>query len=213
MIIADELKSFSYYRNKLPMYLQQAEGFDEHFRIWYDLLVGENSEPNPYGVVGFGDTIFALLNIFDIDYLVKFPDAENKTLDLIGKLFGVSRSFDVQYTKLGVQYREHLDLNNEEFLILIKTQIINNYCNGTQKQISNYYREANLPIYAITHTPGSAEVDLYLSRVLSDNIMAMYWAGMLTIKSVGISYNYYLYLAEEVLFWDADLGWDDANWW
>ena len=58
-VLVEKLKSFEYYKNKLPMYLQSSDGFISHFEIWYDLLIGQNNN----GVVNVCDTILNLLNI------------------------------------------------------------------------------------------------------------------------------------------------------
>lgn len=39
-ILPEILHSFEYYKNKLPLWLQQTYGFVEHFRIWHNLLTG-----------------------------------------------------------------------------------------------------------------------------------------------------------------------------
>lgn len=39
-LLPEELHSFEYYKNKLPLWLQQTYGFLEHFRIWHNLLTG-----------------------------------------------------------------------------------------------------------------------------------------------------------------------------
>ena len=60
-IIPQKLQDFEYYKSKIPLYLQNSEGFQEHFRIWYDLLVD--------GVVKNADILLNMLLIFDKDYL------------------------------------------------------------------------------------------------------------------------------------------------
>lgn len=39
-ILPETLHSFEYYKNKLPLWLQQTYGFLEHFKIWHNLLTG-----------------------------------------------------------------------------------------------------------------------------------------------------------------------------
>ena len=75
-VLTEKLKSFDYYKNKLPMYLRSSDGFVSHFEIWYDLLAGQNKN----GVVNVCDTILNLLNIFDAylqvvmrQFLFEFP--------------------------------------------------------------------------------------------------------------------------------------------
>ena len=63
-ILPDKFKSFEYYVNKLPLYLRNSYGFIEHYRIWYDLMIGENEN----GLINVSDTILYLMDIFDDDY-------------------------------------------------------------------------------------------------------------------------------------------------
>ena len=37
-LIPQQLMTFEYYANKLPLYLRNSKSFMEHFRIWYDVL-------------------------------------------------------------------------------------------------------------------------------------------------------------------------------
>ena len=60
----EKLKNFDYYLKKIPLYLQSDENFVSHFRIWYDFLVGKENETNN-GLIGSGDTLLDLFNIYD----------------------------------------------------------------------------------------------------------------------------------------------------
>lgn len=68
-ILNDKLKSFGYYKNKLPLYLRNSNGFIEHFKIWYDLLTNDDM-----GVIEYADTLLYALNIFDDKYLEFIAD-------------------------------------------------------------------------------------------------------------------------------------------
>ena len=141
-ILPKKLRTFNYYYNKLPLFLRNSYGFVEHFKIWYDLTYNNDNK----GIVNIGDLLLYLLNIFDKDYLETINNMEDSDngnasdiLDKIGLLFGVSRKFSVNYLEGAQTVHEELSLNNEEFLILIKCQIIKNYCNGSEIQIQDYY--------------------------------------------------------------------------
>ena len=233
-ILPEQLKDFDYYLHKLPMYLQQSEGFSSHFRIWYDLLVGNQ---NNNGVVGTADTLFSLLNIFDVyinesfevvddylTYLNSLPDNEEGTqsdiLDKLAELFGVTRVFQITYTQNNQTHTEVLHLNNKELLLLIRTQIIRNYCDGTYEQIRQYYNSVGLQILMYS-TASAATLDLYLVSIsgtenaYSANIQKLFLAGLLTIASLGISYNYAIQDTSLALYWSEEasgvLGWTSPD--
>ena len=223
-VLNDTLKDFDYYYRKLPKYLRESEGFISHFQIWYDILVGKNDAVNNSGIVGTADTLFALLNIFDqkidddgnitnhyLDYLNSLPDSENGTksdiLDKLGLLFGVTRNFSITYTHLYDTYTKELTLNNNDFLILIKAQIIKNYCNGSREQMTEYYYSIGLTVILMTSfIPATAFI--YLAKysetsnyAVSDDVEAMFLAGMLTIRNIGINYYHNLLDMQTLLIW------------
>ena len=208
-ILNETLRSFDYYKNKLPIYLQNSYGFLEHFRIWYDLLVSDNNK----GVVGNADIFLNLLQIFDENYLQylkdnieDYDDNESDILDKIGAIFGVTRHFEVTYADAS---KEQLNLNNREFLILIRGQIIKNYCDGSMEQMDYYYKTLGLDMFVQTSgTPATAY--LYLATTpgyeYSDNMNKMFLGGMLKIQSAGIRYiETFIDLARLLI-------WDSTNW-
>lgn len=225
-ITPETLQSFEYYESKIPLYLKNSYGFMEHFRIWYEVL--------KYDVVDNADLFLNLLMIFDPDYLnylesIDETMAKDTTvcdiLDKIGSISGVRRFFTVTYEQGGEEVTENLILNNEEFLILIKAQIIKNYCEGTREQMEEYYKSVGLELYVQSSLVGDATADLYLIITsgqtvynYSDNIKKMFLAGMFTIQSVGIKYDEALIDADRLLFWSeeeseevVENGWGDAE--
>mgnify|MGYP003288801105 CR=1 FL=1 len=58
-ILPEQIREFEYYKNKLPLFLQNSYGFIEHFRIWYDLLTSDEHT----GLADNCDIILYLLNI------------------------------------------------------------------------------------------------------------------------------------------------------
>lgn len=257
-ILPVELQSFSYYKNKLPLFLQNSHGFIEHFQIWYDFLTTQ---------VECSDSLLYLLDIFDENYLeyirdlpgseahnpqgifetlnnTEFPtdniDVESSQyteyifrrlnefefgdssslpsfsedygdkcdiLDKLGLIFGVRRNFSCTYIDEDDQIiTEEISLNNQEFLILIKAQIIKNYCVGSYSQIKEYYDWAGLQIYMM-NGPGQATLSLYLISSdeydYSDNVKKMFLSGLLRIESVGIQYFSKIVTFGDQLKWDG----------
>lgn len=219
-IIPEKLKSFDYYLNKIPQYLRSSVSFQEHFRIWYDLLVK--------GVTNNADILLNLLLIFDPKYLEYLQSIDEEMspdstycdiLDKLGNIFGVTRHFKVTYKQQGVDITEQLTLDNTDFLILIKAQIIRNYCEGTRKQISDYYLSVGLKMYIQSDDNSPATANMYLATGVqgsnysySENVRKMFLAGMLRIESVGIKYVEAFVDMSALLFWDT-INEDNSNGW
>lgn len=238
-ILNDTLKSFDYYKNKLPLYLQNSYGFAEHFRIWFDVLMGEQ------GVVQFADTLLYGLNIFDEDYLDFVEEysadgasityegqpvtsvtyegeslssgygTENDLLDKIGSIFGLSRHFSVD---VGEEHYE-LSLNNEDFLTFIKARIIQNHYKGSYEEMKAYYEIAGLNVMIITVPDENASAKIYLVETdeisYSTDIKTLFNAGELLLPSMGIKYSYGMITLDQSLVFDGvgynDV-WDTGEW-
>ena len=228
-VLPDQLSNFNYYVKKLPLYLQRSNGFQEHFRIWYDLLVGDSLTT---GVKGVCDSVLQLLNIFDSDYLKYIASFEESgttivdgeytnygdksdILDKLGALFGIKRSFTITYVDAGTtHYNEFINLNNEDFLVYIKFQIIKNNCEGTREQIAGFYKQAGLEVYIINQTiSGSVNIYLVESANLSNNLRKLFLANQLVLQGMGIGYSNSGIDFSEVLYWDEETnGWDEGKW-
>lgn len=232
-ILPEKLKSFDYYVNKLPLFLQNSYGFIEHYRIWYNLLISENEYE---GISNVSDIILYLLDIFDKDYLTTLRDMPlsgstsdddygyaSDVLDKIGQLFGVTRNFTCTYTDQSQEISEALSLNNNDFLVLIKCQIIKNYCEATFEQLKQYYESAGLYTMIRTtkengeYVPASSQIYLFSNQDIaySENIRKMFLAGMLRIESMGINYSEFYSTLSGLLTWDSIIGneiWDEGAW-
>ena len=226
--VPDKIKSYEWYYNKLPLYLKNSYGFSEHFKIWYELLISGDKN----GIVNVGDTLLYLFNIFDENFLqtiANLPDSGategnygtvSDFLDKLGHLFGVIRNFSVTYKNDNNEdVTEDLSLNNEDFLLLIKAQIIKNYCEGTYEQIKGYYNSAGLDVFLIT-TEDGASAHLYLaatpdSTKYSLNVEKMFKSGLMRIESMGITYTEGVRALDWFLTWDSTKAkeyWDAGVW-
>ena len=229
-ILNDKLRSFDYYKSKLPMYLQSSYGFVEHFRIWYEMLVKDESQldenvTEAQSVVKTIDMLFEVLNIFDLHCaeqhasafernqhyleLVNRLEPQNPSpsdmLDKIGSIFGLKRQLSVTVNSIAYQ----LSLTNEEFLMLIRCSIIKNYFDGSYKQLSDYYAGIGLPVFLITVPSSQASCILQLVSItgseseFSDNVKKMFASGLLTVESAGISYSYSIITATDLAVFDS----------
>lgn len=218
--IPEPLQSFNYYLYKLPLYLQSAPNFVEHFRIWYDILAGSD------GLDKNSIVLVNLLNIFDKDYLAYIsnlptdsnnPEYSSDILDKLATLFGVSRNLRITYTdELGLHENEMLTLTNKELLVLIKARIVQNNYDGTKLQANEYYKSVGLNMYMITDDMVPATANLYLIEtdnaeyVYTENIRKLFLADLLTIKAMGITYRKAT-LSMTVGIWDST-NWDEGDW-
>lgn len=225
-ILPNELLSFDYYKNKLPLYLQNSHGFETHLKIWYELLAGNDNEYS--GIVPTADGILALLNIFDPNYesvLEAMSTDDNTTsdmLDKLGNLFGIKRTLTVTYSVDDETFTEQLSLDDHDFSIFVKSQIITNYCEGTYEQLNEYYKSVGLQMYILTDVELATSI-LYLITIpssiyeYSENLIKLFLAGMLRVESMGIEYKQALLVFNEILIFDKEvtseyLGWDSGAW-
>lgn len=231
-VLNDTLKSFDYYKSKLPLYLQNSYGFVEHFKIWHELMMSQ---------VEVSDTIHELLNVFDSNYLAKIaalPDADipeqiieptdiygrsSDILDKLGSLFGITRKFSVSYYDENMQHVvANLNLNNFEFLTLLKIQIVRSHFDGSYDNLRQFYAEAGLQTFVVSDVEHPANsCFLYLALTVdseneySDNIKHMFRSGLLLIPSMGIQYIPAYVDLTHILLWDVNepnVFWDEGRW-
>lgn len=234
-VLVEKLKSFDYYKNKLPMYLQASDGFISHFEIWYDLLVGQNKN----GVVNVCDTILNLLNIFDADFLNELITIEgtevseehpygvkSDILDKLALFFGFSRKFSCKYTENQQEFTKELDLDNEELLLLIKCQVLKANYDGTYEQYKSFYKDIGLELLVLTKDEYPLTVDLILAKIdgakqgekgyHSENVNIMFKSNLLRVESLGTMYNCSIVDLSSFLVWDdSDANpkvWDKGTW-
>lgn len=223
-MLIDKLKKWDYYYYKLPLYIRNSYGMEEHFKVFYNLLIQlDNIE----------DNILYAFNVFDNEstYLSKISDGPegyvSDILEKLGYLFGITRIFDVEYEESEVLVKKSLKLNNHELLTLLKSQIIKNNYKGTYEESVNYYKLINLPIYLL-NSVNTAECYVYLNDnqvrsltrsnyAITDNIKEMFKANLFTLQSMGIVYQSIITNIEFIAKWDYPkdpqvTGWDAGRW-
>lgn len=213
-MIINKLKSWNYYKEKIPLYIQNSYGIVEHFKILFDLLVQMDLTE---------DDVLYGFNILDASYLTfinNLDDSDTKDssdiLNKIGLLYGVTRTFDVDYIENNETKTASLHLTNSEFLKLIKARIIQNNYDGSYIQSREFYDKMNLPVY-LFQSANSAEVYVYLntSVPLTENEEKMFLANLFTIKSMGITYITSITEVVSLLIWDSTSEfryWDKGRW-
>lgn len=212
-MLIEKLKTWSYYKNKLPLYLQNSYGFDEHFKMLFDLLVKLDTTQDEI------IKAYDILNTSYLNYISTVEDTDNYTFDVLDKiaeLFGVRRSFDVTYDNNGTETTASLHLTNSELLKLIKAQIINNNYDGTYETSRQFYDTMKLPVYLLlSGNPAEVYVTLDNSAQLTKNEQILFLANMFTIKSMGIIYHTSIVEIISVMIWDSkdsNRYWNKGRW-
>ena len=188
-MLIDKLRAWEYYYKKLPLYMRNSYGIKEHFEmVWNVMMQLEWTQEN----------VLDVMNLLQNDYIrnviAKYDNVDGYDfafLDMIGSLYGVNRSLNVQYIgSNGDVVHKKLYLTNKEFYMLIKARIVQNNYDGTFEQARAYYENIGLPMYMLTGA-NPAECYLYLvmnDNTTTDNIRDLFMANLLTLKSVGITY-------------------------
>lgn len=228
-LIPLEIREFRYYERKLPLYLRNDDCFIEHFRLWYELLMGEGDDEQGIAINEFkgvsptSDLLLYLLNIYDADFLnvvtqLKDYDGNTNLLDMLGNLFGLRRTFSFEYYETSSSIEKTsatVSLNDKEFLLLIKAQIIRNYCDGTFEQVMQYYADADIQILPVYSSSYNASVDAYLNQTsdITPNIDKLFRGGYLTIEHMGIRYTYTITDLLNILIWADGNGQGGNSFW
>ena len=186
-MLIDKLKDWQYYYKKLPLYMRNSYGIQDHFKMIFDFMINlEDIEKNVCEA-------FDILQDNYIDIIAKYDSIDGydfEVLDILGAIYGVNRSLNVTYENtVHSIVNKALYLTNKEFYMLIKARIIQNNYDGTYEQARNYYDSIGLPIYMFSSS-NPAECYLYLgsNENTSDNLRSLFLANLLTLKSVGITY-------------------------
>lgn len=231
-LLPKELRTFRYYEKKLPLWLRNDDCFIEHFKIWYELCMGEGDESDQVAISEFkgvspsSDLILYLLDIYDPDFLenIRALDGDDDPttsgqfdlIDKLGELFGLRRKFSIDYfdkptdtTKTSAT----LTLDDADYVTLIKAQIIRNYCDGSYEQVMSYYNDAGLQILPVNNSEYPASVDAYLNaNTTSANVEILFKAGLLTVEHLGIRYTYTVSDILNTLIWASDDATGQQNW-
>lgn len=196
-MIRKDLLEFKYYLDRLSMFMNESYGIQEQVEIFYQQLktIDENF-----------DYLLEKLDIFNISEEEYKEDLPSEILDKIGAIFGCYRKFTIL---LNGDYEE-IELNDEDFLIYIKCQIVKQNFQGTREELTGIYttyEDTKLTenaildlifVYVLHQVPegnppilNSVQCNIYWTNYTqySENLRKLFLAGYLTIESVGILYN------------------------
>lgn len=216
-MLSEKLKSWEYYKNKLPLYMQNSYGILEHFDILYNILINLDKNEDEF------------LSLFDImsstylnDVVYKYDTSEEQKsfrfLDILGKFFGITREFNINLN----DEDKHLSLTNSELLKLLKVQVIKNNFDGSYEQLHEFYDSIGLPIYFyLSNTSANVNVIVdskyfngeYLEiQTLTQNEIDMINAGLFNVESLGIKYTNLILELDYIGVWDnSPFSWDNEQ--
>lgn len=216
-MLINKLKDWNYYCNKLPLYVRNSYGIKEHFEILFGLMLELDSNEN-----NICDCFDLLQKNYETKIISKYASLDGydfKFLDMIASIYGINRVIDVTYTDVNNnKINKQLYLNNKELYIFIKTRIIQNNYDGSYKQAIEYYNSIELNVQMFFDSTEPAKCNIYLdvnNITTSENIQSLFLAGLLTLKSVGITYNEKIVSLEITGIWDGNNShglWNVAVW-
>lgn len=200
-MIPDKLKTLDYYLDKLPMYMRNSYGVDKQTQMILDILIALDN---------CGDNILAGLNLKDA--IEDTNDKYDDLLDKIASLYGLQRDFTVAYNASGYPEKTLLHLTFDEYVILILCAIFQNNYVGTFKSskelydiLASYNYQIGIAMMQVS-IPLIVQVILLENDFLTDNIKALFYSGYLTLKSMGITYQYSI--TKDFFF----AKWDENTW-
>lgn len=192
-MIRQDLVELQYYLNRLSKFMQESYGINEQVETYFSLLDQVNS---------YYDQFFDQLDFMNINSSI---NPEGEMLDHIGAIFGCRRSFTIPIYSADDPYEiedyEHVDLNNDEYLIFIKTQVIKQNFDGTRGTLQKIYAT-----YIDDEITSEHLIDLIFLYIMdpenplhchiywdiddpSENLKILFENGYLTIESLGIVYT------------------------
>lgn len=188
-MIREDLLDLKYYLNSLSLFMRESYGISEQTKTFHSLLVQVNE---------YYDEFFEELDFFN-------HDALGEMLDKIGAIFGCSRKFTIPiYDETNimeiVNYAQ-IDLNDDEYLIYIKTQAIKQYFDGSREMLQRLYstyedgkvKPGILDLVFLYTTEEDESGAICTIRwdtdITSGDLPLLFENGYLTIESLGIRYR------------------------
>src|SRR5574344_22042 len=245
-MLPDKLAKESYYLNKLTLFLQTDPAMVAQFKGLIELLQNINGSVDAF-FSAFSEIVTNIVvddAYFDRDTEYKYDDL----LDKIAACLGLQRSFTVKYDSVTIGsidalHNSHIEftetndsfqkfnLTNNQLRLLIYCTIMKNSFDGSRDSINKIYSviksKFNFKIYQITADdllPAKCKVifdtsSLDLSDAVFNQYIGMFFAGFMTLKSVGIKYTQLAYDVANILFWtdaptaaSASNQWDNGSW-
>lgn len=129
-MVKEKLLQWKYYKDKIPLYLQNSFGYSEHFKLLWNLLCDYDEE---------GDNFLKAMNITNTGELGTFNCSE--ILDNFARLYNISFFYDTNSVRSMNINNQIIAINDTTltFLILVKIAEIN--FDGTRKTFLDFYKK------------------------------------------------------------------------
>lgn len=207
----DKLLTPEYYHSRMSLFMRNSYGMIDRCNTYVGILknlyeTGSNLL-NRFNVF-LNEDYFTINNVDE-------NSTEDEMLDVIASIFCINRKIKIKYVDadgilndkvVDKEYTEEIVLTNRDLLAYIQVIIIKNNFQGTNEELQylyngtkTHYLVQNLGlIYTwCNSTMGSTqplECLIYFKNVndyltTRPNIVKMFYAGLLTIESLGITYN------------------------
>ena len=178
-MLKEKLLDWNWYKNKIPLYLQNSYGYQEHFKIFYDILVNLDESGQK------------ILNYLDITNVQNITDKEQSSdiLDFIGNLYSIKRKIKF-YNKNSEEYIT-ITLSDNDFLKILLVNIFQINYDGTRKSFLDFYEKTfgdTLKFYINKEQFKSINVVSSLTgdlKAIYDN------TDLLFVNIMGINYHRY----------------------
>ncbi len=201
-MLKQKLLDYDYYYNKLPLYLKNSHGYWEHFEIWVKLLNVFDS---------FEDELLELFDVFNDNYMSDVVSKYSSStaydfefLDILGSLYGLQRTFNITYENVQKEtVTEAFHLNNEDFLLYIKSYIIKANYKGTYEEAREYYEKIGLIVYLLNTNSSGYCVVYGDTEFMSEDVKRLFLAGAFNLESMGIVYTILEAQLEHLGYWGS----------
>lgn len=207
----EKLLTPEYYHSRMSLFMRNSYGMIDRCDTYVKILQNLNQVGvdllNRFNVF-LNEDYFAINNINE-------DDIDDTTLDIIASIFCLNRKMKITYVdKDGIlnnkiknkKYTEEITLSNRDLLAYIQLTIVKNNFQGTNEELYNLYnnQDNNFLVHnlGIIYTwcnsmEGSSnplECLVYFKNAKEylqnrPNIVKMFYAGLLTVESLGIVYN------------------------
>lgn len=237
-MLNDKLLLKQYYINKFSLFLQQDEILMRRIKDAVSFLNNVNDTTSAISIA-LSTMMSGLFNNMPFVEDYQYDDL----LDKIAACFNVYRKFTVIFdsdetafeSQYSVTLPRDLELTNDQLRLLLLCKIATNSFDGSANTVNRLYNlfidklkpkniDDSWQIYAYTinNEPGNCglvfSIDNYTFNDTTINqYFSLFFADMLTIKSMGIQYHKTVINAENILIFDIDESttartWDNGRW-
>ena len=188
-MIREDLLEFQYYLDRLSKFMQESYGICGQVETFWSLLKQVND---------YYDEFFTKSDFFN-------EKPEGDMLDKIGSIFGCRRNFTIPIYDVSDPFKiddyAQIDLDDDDFLNYIKTQVIKQNFDGTRETLQQLYstyinkqiKKGMIDLRFLYTTDSEEDGAICTIRWDTDNpsenMRLLFENGYLTVESLGILYK------------------------